>query len=452
MKTITAALRVAALVMTALVAAPVFAYPLDGWEHTGASRLEAFDLAHEVLLQRGTIRPGAMKRMDEVRLGLVDYPEFELPAPDGAFSAEIRSLLGGDAGAYGIAVLDITDPARPFYAEVNGGAEQNPGSVGKIVVALALFQALADVHPWNVEARNHALRDSVISASNAFILPDDHVVPFWKRGSPSIARRTIVEGDEGNLWTWLDWMLSASSNAGGSTVMGQIAAIKHFGAAYPPSQAQLAGFVLGAPPGTMAALVHAALLDGLHKNGINAAQLRQGSPFTGSARARIPGTIGSTSTARELVHYLTRMEQGKLVDPWSSLEIKRLLYLTDIRIRYAAEPTLDTSAVYFKSGSLYACGGSGPCGKYFGNSKNYMNSIATVEYDAGGGKQLRYIVALLSNVLGKNSIETHQALARRIHHVIADRHGVAVPKPTRETEKVGTQQGDEESVLPAGAH
>jgi hypothetical protein len=146
------------------------------------------------------------------------------------------------------------------------------------------------------------------------------------------------------------------------------------------------------------------------------------------------------------------MEQGKLVDPWSSLEMKRLLYLTDIRIRYAAEPTLDTSAVYFKSGSLYACGGAGPCGKYFGNSKNYMNSIAIVEYDGGSGKQLRYIVALLSNVLGKNSIETHQALAKRIHHVIADRHGVAVPPPTREAEKVGSQQGDEEGVLPAGAH
>ena len=138
-----------------------------------------------------------MKRMDEVRLGLVDYPDFEIPPPDPGFSAEIRSLLGGDAGAYGVAVLDITDPAQPFYAEVNGGAAQNPGSVGKIVVALALFQALADVHPWNVEARNHALRDSVIDREHAFIEPDDHVVPFWKRGEPSIHRRRSRTGDDG---------------------------------------------------------------------------------------------------------------------------------------------------------------------------------------------------------------------------------------------------------------
>jgi hypothetical protein len=393
-----------------------------------------------------------MKRMDEVRLGLVDYPDFEIPVADPGFSSEIRGLLGGDAGAYGIAVLDITDPARPFYAEVNGSSEQNPGSVGKIMVSLALFQALADVHPWDVEARNHALRDSVVSASNSFIVPDDHVVPFWKRGAPSIRRREIVQGDDANLWTWLDWMLSASSNAGGSTVMGQIAAIKHFGEAYPPSQSQLDAFVQGAPPSTMASLVHRALLDGLRKNGIDSAKLRQGSPFTRSGRARIPGTIGSTSTARELVKFLARMEQGKLVDPWSSLEMKRLLYLTDIRIRYAAAPTLDSTAVYFKSGSLYSCGGRGPCGKYYGNSKNYMNSVAIVEYDAGSGKQLRYLVALLSNVLGRNSIETHQALAKRIHHVIADRHGVAVPPTTREAEKVGSQEGDEEGVLAPRAH
>jgi hypothetical protein len=450
--TFTRSLRRAALVASACIATAAGAYPLDGWEHTGASRLEAFDLAHTVLIQRGTIRPGAMKRMDEVRLGLVDYPDFEIPAPDAGFSADIRSLLGGDAGAYGIAVLDITDPERPFYAEVNGGSEQNPGSVGKIVVALALFQALADVHPWDVEARNHALRDSVVPASNSFILPDDHVVPFWKRGEQSIRRRVIVDGDDANLWTWLDWMLSASSNAGASTVMGQIAAIKHFGAAYPPSPGQLEDFVVGAPPSTMASLVHGALLEGLRKNGIDAARLRQGSPFTRSGKARIPGTIGSTSTARELVKFMTRMEQGKLVDPWSSLEMKRLLYLTDIRVRYAAAPTLDPTAVYFKSGSLYSCGGSGPCGKYYGNSKNYMNSIAIVEYDAGGGKQLRYIVALLSNVLGRNSIETHQALAKRIHHVIAARHGVPVPPVTREAEKVGSQEGDEEGVLPARTH
>lgn len=443
------ALGTAALLAAAL-APPAGAYPLDGWEHSGITRLEAFDLAHSVLLERGTIRPGAMKRMDEVRLGLVDHPDFRVPAPDAQFSAEIRGLLGGDAGAYGIAVLDITDPEKPFYAEVNGGAAQNPGSVGKIVAALAFFQSLADAHPYDVEARTRALRDVQVPATS-LIQNDDHVVPFWKRGDRTIRRREIVQGDSANLFTWLDWMLSASSNAAASTVMAHIPAIEHFGPAFAPSSAQLEAFVMGAPPSQMSALLHGAIMGGLRRNGIDPGGLRQGSPFTKGGRARMPGSLGSTSTARELVNFLARMEQGKLVDPWSSLEIKRLLYLTDIRIRYAAEPTLDTSAVYFKSGSLYACGGRGPCGKYFGNSKNYMNSIAVVEYD-GAETQLRYMVALLSNVLGKNSIETHQALARRIHQTLADRHGVTIPPPTRAAEKVGSQEGDEEGVLPARAH
>jgi hypothetical protein len=176
-----------------------------------------------------------MKRMDEVRLGLVDYPNPESPRPTERPAP--RSARCSAATPAPTASRSTSPIPQPFYAEVNGGSPQNPGSVGKIVVALALFQALADVHPWDVEARNHALRDSVVAASNSFIVPDDHVVPFWKRGAPSIRRRKIVEGDEGNLWTWLDWMLSASSNAGGSTVMGQIAAVKHFGAAYPPSRA-----------------------------------------------------------------------------------------------------------------------------------------------------------------------------------------------------------------------
>jgi hypothetical protein len=441
---------VSSVLFAVMLAPSAGAYPLDGWEHTGISRLEAFDLAHTVLLERGTIRPGALKRMDEVRLGLIDHPDFRVPAPDAQFSAEIRGLLGGDAGAYGIAVLDITDPEKPFYAEVNGNAAQNPGSVGKVVAALALFQALADAHPYDADARTRALRDVQVPATS-LIQNDDHVVPFWKHGDRTIRRREIVLGDTANLWTWLDWMLSASSNAGGSVVMAHTAAIEHFGPAFPPSSAQLEAFVMGAPPSRMSALLHGAILGGLRRNGLDSGALRQGSPFTKGGRARMPGSLGSTSTPRELVNFLARMEQGKLVDPWSSLELKRLLYLTDIRIRYAAEPTLDTAAVYFKSGSLYACGGRGPCGKYYGNSKNYMNSVAIVEYD-GAEKQLRYLVALLSNVLGKNSIETHQALARRIHQTIADRHGVTIPPPTRPADKVGSQEGDEEGVLPARAH
>ena len=51
----------------------------------------------------------------------------------------MRALLGADAERYGLAVLDLTDPERPRYAEHRGKALFNPGSVGKLVVALGLF-------------------------------------------------------------------------------------------------------------------------------------------------------------------------------------------------------------------------------------------------------------------------------------------------------------------------
>ncbi len=55
-----------------------------------------------------------------------------------------------------LAVLDLSDPAKPRYAEHRGDHRQNVGSVGKLVVALALFQALADLYPDDIEARTQA--------------------------------------------------------------------------------------------------------------------------------------------------------------------------------------------------------------------------------------------------------------------------------------------------------
>ena len=107
-----------------------------------------------------------------------------------------------------------------------------------------------------------------------------------------------------------------------------------------------------------------------------------------------------------------RLEQGKVVDVWSSLELKRLLYMTEKRIRFASAPRLAKSAVYFKSGSLYKCKEEPgfECGKYMGNVFNYMNSVAIVEKPEGRV----YMVALMSNVLKVNSAVEHQTLATYI--------------------------------------
>ena len=61
--------------------------------------------------------------------------------------------------------------------------------------------------------------------------------------------------------------------------------------------------------------------------------------FTSGGSRVIPGTA-SYGTPRELLRWLVHLEQGKLVDEWSSLELKRLLYFARSRYRYASAPSL----------------------------------------------------------------------------------------------------------------
>ena len=147
---------------------------------------------------------------------------------------------------------------------------------------------------------------------------------------------------------------------------------------------------------------------------------RLGSFFTSGANKHVGDIGGSIGTPLGLMKYLVQLEQGKVIDPESSLEIKRLLYMTDRRIRYAYSPTLNDAAVFFKSGSLYSCDRSNgqSCAKYAGNVYNYMNSVAIVEHPDGK----KYLVCLMTNVLRKNSAYDHQALAGRIDNLVTERN------------------------------
>ena len=136
--------------------------------------------------------------------------------------------------------------------------------------------------------------------------------------------------------------------------------------------------------------------------------------FTRGGSGIVPPKGGSLGTPAGLMKWLTALESGRVVDAPSSLEIKRLMYMTDRRIRYAHAPALDSAAVYFKSGSLYGCIAGTSCGKYRGNRMNYMNSVCIVEQPTGE----RYMVALMSNVLRRNSAYDHQVLATRIDKLI----------------------------------
>ena len=117
------------------------------------------------------------------------------------------------------------------------------------------------------------------------------------------------------------------------------------------------------------------------RNGMNLEKMRQGSFFTRTGKKKVQGTT-SYATARQLMKLMLLMEQGNLVDEFSSREMKRLMYVTERRIRYASAPALRDAAVYFKSGSLYKCQPEPDfkCKKYHGNVRNFMNSVAIVEY------------------------------------------------------------------------
>lgn len=408
-------------VLAVLLPFAAWAYPLDGYSDTGIRRLEANRLAVEGEIKGRHQPKGALLSTAEVDLRLTDRPDLEIPLADPEFSRQIKTLLGDEADRYGIAVLDLSDPDNPRYAEYRADYQQNVGSVGKLVAALGLFQALADTWP-NEQDRLRIMRDTVITA-NEFSHWDHHVVPFYNVETRASFSRSIKDGDQATLWEFLDWMLSPSSNSAAGMVMHEALLIRHFGTAYPVSAEQAERFFDETPRKELTELFRATFYEPLTRNGFNTDEIRQGSFFTARGKAKVPGPGSSHATARTLLRYALLMEQGKLIDEFSSRQLKRLLYMTERRIRYASAPRLRESAVYFKSGSLYSCRQEEGfhCGKYKGNVKNYMNSFAIVESPAGERK-LHYMVMLVSNVLKVNSAVAHQTLATRIQRLMLEAH------------------------------
>jgi hypothetical protein len=213
-------------------------------------------------------------------------------------------------------------------------------------------------------------------------------------------------------------MMSASSNAAASTVIEHAMLLKRYGRDFPLAPAKVQEFFATTPKPELGNLLAETLQPPVARNGMDLDLIRQGSLFTATGQRKVPGTT-SYATPRTLLEYLLKLEQGKLVDDFSSREIKRLMYSTERRIRYASAPALNDSAVYFKSGSLFECRPEPGfrCFQYHGNVKNLMNSVAIVEAPAGERKY-HYLVALMSNVLRRNSAYDHQTLAAGIHELI----------------------------------
>jgi hypothetical protein len=433
--------------LLALWPAVALAYPIDGYEHTGIKRLEYRRLIAAGDEPGRPLLPGQMLPLAAVAPGWRATDGTDLPPHDAAMSRRLASFL--DAASrprYAIAVIDLSDPLQPRYASHNPQTLANAGSVGKILVALALLQTLADLYPEDLAARERVLRDTVVTA-DAWSQYDHHTVPFYDPETRRRHSRQIRVGDRGTLWEYLDWMMSASSNSAAAMVQKELIALAHFGARYPVPAAEQAAFFADSSQAELGAIMQDAMNHALERNGLDPARMRQGSFFTRTGNQRVRGT-SSYATPEQLARFLLRLEAGTLVDEFSSREIKRLLYMTQRRIRYASHPALNEAAVYFKSGSYYQCH-SGPrgCRKYAGDKTNRLGSVAIVESPAGAPVH-RYLVVVMSNVLSVNSAVAHQTLAMRIHRMIEQAHPVLLaPPPLPETDYPVVPVDDSDEVV-----
>jgi hypothetical protein len=398
-------------------------YPVDGYEETGIRRVERLRLRLEGKLTGPVPPPGARKPSREIKLWLAgpgSGPE-TLPPADPVLQKDLAGVFAGRDETYSIALLDVTPGRAVRFASLRPQTVYQPGSVAKLAVAAGLFTELQRLFPESTDARRRLLRERQVVADE-WIRTDHHGVPLFDPATKAVASRPIKDGDAFSLYEWADHMLSASSNAAASTVWKELILMRAFGSAYPPSREDERRYFKEAPVKQVQEIAHAVVDEPLRRLGIAEDDFKLGQFFTAEPNRRFPPTGSSGATPQGALLYLVRLEEGRLVDAWSSLEIKKLLYMTERRIRYASSPRLAGSAVYFKSGSLFECRPEPGfvCAQYQGNRSNYMNSVAIVERPDGAV----YLVALMSNVLKVNSAVEHQSLATFIDGIIP-----AAPSP-----------------------
>ena len=393
-------------------------YPYDGYAITGIHRLYRLELIMAGALTGKLPSPGMLKPLKSVKLNLTGEAGASLntiPTPDPDLQKAINSLFPNMDESYSIAILDITPGKKVRYARRQEARGFMPGSVAKLTVMAGLFTELKKIYPDSFEKRQELLKKRMVRGGK-WAVHDSHTVPFFDPKTHNTFKRTIQESDTFNLYEWADHMISASNNGAASVVWKEALLMRAFGKSYPPTPQQEADFFKNTPKARMSEIAVAVVNEPLLAVGITKEEFRLGSFFTSGAKSIISGSGGSSGSPIGLLKYLVAMEQGKFVDEPSSLEMKRLMFTSDRRIRYAGSKALADAAVYFKSGSLYKCKQEEgyTCGKYMGNVDNYMNSVAIIEHDDG----TIYIVALMSNVLKKNSANDHYALASQIDRII----------------------------------
>lgn len=400
------------------------AYPLDGYEYTGIRRLDFYSRGHsgEIANVRKQ-HPGALLPLAQVQIPPAGtLAEDDLQTEDPWLRDRIRAALGPHAEQYALHVVDVSDPEHPVVVDIQGERLGNVGSVGKLLVGLAVFHQLRQWWP-EPEARLQVLRNTQVVA-DTIATPDHHKVPMWQPAERKLQHRPLRPGDRASLWEYLDWMISASSNAAASVLMQQVILLEHLQQDYAESAARREQAWARLDKSQRGALLATAMDAAVLAAGLDPEELRQGSLLTRQGKLQV-ASRQSYASPRALNQMLYRMLRGELLDRFSSNEMLRLMYQTQRRIRYASHPVLTHSAVYFKSGSLYSCEPEEgfECGKYQGNRINLLTSTILVQHPAAQPR-VQYLVSVRSNVLRLNSAVAHQRLAGRIHELLLQKHGV----------------------------
>ena len=393
-------------------------YPIDGYSLTNIRRLLRLQLIIDGKIKDTKPIEGALKSIKDIKLNLLGARGDSLaiiPPPEANLQKSINSLFPNLHESYSIAVLDITPGRKIRYAQRQQDRGFPPGSVGKLAILAGLFTELQRLYPDSFEKRQQLLKSTFVKAG-PWAITNVHTVPFFNPETKEFFKRTVQEQDVFSLYEWTDHMVSVSSNAAASIVWREVVLMRALGNEYPVSEEQAKNFFATTSKSELTAIAISVVNDPLRELGITENDWRLGSFFTREAKKLISGSGGSVATPYGLMQYLIAMERGKIVDKESSLEIKRLLYMTDRRIRYASSSALTDAAVYFKSGSLYKCKPEEgfECKKYAGNVENYMNSVVIVEHPDA----TTYMVALMSNVLRKNSNIDHMTIATQIDRII----------------------------------
>lgn len=394
-------------------------YPIDGYERSRIVRL--LDIQNKINAGEKYTRipAGAFASIEDIKLNLLaveDKLVDSILTEDAAFAKRINRLFPGRG--YSAAVLDISNPDSLRYAAFRENVGYQPGSVGKIAVLNALFVELAKIYPDDFEARISLLCNKRVT-SGIWGVGDHHTIPVYDPKKNTLVKRQVVANDEFTLFEWADHMVSVSNNGAASVLYREAMLMSAFGKDYPRlTEEESENYFEDTPRDSLTVYANRIVNDPLREIGITEDDWRLGGMFTNGPGKYVGRMGGSIGTPKGLMKYLVQLEQGKVVDSASSLEMKRLLYITDRRIRYAQSKRLDSARVYFKSGSFYSCDRSKPtyCGDYAGNRFNYMNSVITVEHPNGKN----YIVCLMTNVLSKNSAGAHMYLAGQIDKIITE--------------------------------